>query len=459
MYNKTIGKMETKTSNISADLESVTFNSIRKTLPNKVILDACRQADYSHRNRFITPVMTVLHMIIAGIWPEDSLTASWQSLWGSFTAKFSSRAGRSPSRGTVCNARKRLPLKVWRNISAWISQQGQSCSDKFDKWRGHRLVAVDGTCMTLANTSELCKTFGLSKGNYGVRRYPLIRMVCLSLVETMVVINYRLGNYKTDENALLKPLLKTLRKGDLLLADRHYAGANLYWLYMANGLEYLTWAHQKLIVSRLKRLWSYGQNDFIARLKIGDAYLRKNPELPKYIRARFIQVETRVRGKRQSIWLVTSLLDADKYPAMEVAGLYLKRWRIETLFHQFKIDGGADILRSQSSTAVYKEIAARVCAINIVQTIMLEAAEVNNVDVSRISFIHTIRAIIAFAPALALQPAEQLPAVYRAMLREIAAHLVPYRPERLEPRRLAHDPRHYPSLKTTRAQWRKQNAA
>ena len=79
---------------------------------------------------------------------------------------------------------------------------------------------------------------------------------------------------------------------------------------MQNGLEYLTWAHQKLIVSRLKRLWSYGANDFVAKLKIGDAYRRKNPDMPKYIKARFIQIETRIRGKYQRIWLVTSLLDA-----------------------------------------------------------------------------------------------------------------------------------------------------
>jgi len=275
----------------------------------------------------------------------------------------------------------------------------------------------------------------------------------------MVVINYRLSGYKTDENALLKPMLKTLRKGDLLLADRHFAGANLYWAYMANGLEYLTWAHQKLIVSRLKRLWSYGANDFVARLKIGDVYRRKNPEMSKYIKARFIKVDARVRGKYQRIWLVTSLLDAEKYPANEIAGLYLKRWRIETLFRQFKIDLNADILRSKSSNAIYKEIAARICTINIIHTIMLEAAIANNVDTSRISFIHTVRAIIAFAPAIAMLPVEQLSMIYRAMLCEIAAYLVPLRPSRLEPRRLAHDPKHYPRLKTTRAQWRKQNAA
>ena len=458
MSSKSIGKVAGKTSNFSANLESVTFNSIRKVLPDKTILDACRQANYSHRNRFITPVLTVLHMILAGIWPEESFVASWQLSWASFAANFPSMAGQSPSRGTVSNARKRLPLEAWHKIVAWLSEQGQTYSEKLDQWRGHRVVAVDGTCMTVPNTNELCDTVGLSRGNCGRRSYPLVRMVCLSVVETMIVISYRLGGYKTDENKLLKPMLKMLRKGDLLLADRHFAGANLYWLYMTNGLEYLTWAHQRLIVSRLKKLWSYGANDFVARLKIGDAYRRKNPELPKYIKARFIQVETRIRGKYQRVWLVTSLLDA-KYPANEIAGLYLKRWRIETLFRQFKIDLSADILRSKSSNAIYKEIAARICAINIVHTIMLETAIANNVDITRISFIHTIRAIIAFATALAMQPAEQLPTIYQAMLCEIAAHLVPLRLGRLEPRKLAHDPKHYPRLKTTRAQWRKQNAA
>jgi len=458
MLNKHIGKVAGKTSNFCRNFESVTFNSIHKILPDSIVDDACDQAGYAYRLRRISPIMTVLHMIVAAIWPEDSFVASWQLLWASFTANFTSKAGQSPSRGTVCKARKRFPLKAWNKIVAWLSEQGQAHSEKLDKWRGHRVVAVDGTCMTVPNTKELCDTFGLSKGNTSTRIYPLVKMVCLSIVETMIVISYRLGTYKTDENALLKPMLEMLRKGDLLLADRHYAGSNLYWLYMENGLEYLTWAHQKLIVSRLEKLWSYGANDFVARLNIGDVYQRRNPEMPKFILARFIHVEARVRGKHQDIWLVTSLLD-DKYPAEEIVGLYLKRWRIETLFRQFKIDLSADILRSQSSTAIYKEVAARICAINIVSTIMLEAAITHNIDVTRISFIHTVRAIIAFAPAFAIRPARRLPGIYRAMLCEIAAHLVPLRKGRLEPRKLAHNPKSYPLLKTTRAQWRKQNAA
>jgi len=77
----------------------------------------------------------------------------------------------------------------------------------------------------------------------------------------------------------------------------------------------------------------------------------------------------------------------------------------------------------------------------------------------RISFVAAVRTIIAYAPAIALRPPDQLCSIYYAMLKEIASHLVPERPGRLEPRRLAHDPKHYPRMKITRAQWREQYAA
>jgi len=459
MSNKAIGKVAERTSEIRMNFESVTLNSIRKALPDKAIFDACNQANYSYRNRFITPVLTVLHMIAAGIWPEQSFTAGWQFLWASFVSGFPWASGKSPSRGTVANARNRLPMVVWQKITAWISRQAQETSASVDKWRGHRVVLVDGTSLTLPNEPELRKEFPPPKGNHGYGRYPLLRTVCLSLAQTMTVINYRIGKYIEDENTLLKPMLKTLEKGDLLVADRHFAGANLYHRYMVNGLEYITRVHQRLKISRLKRLWSYGTNDFVAKLKIADVYRRRNPELPKCITARFIHIEAKIRGKRRGIWLVSSLLDAKLYPPDEIAELHLKRWRIETLFRQFKVNISADQLRSKSVDAIRKEVAARICAINIVAMIMLEAAAEYNVDVTRISFVHVLRAIIAFAPALGLRPAHELPLIYQAMLREITSHLVPERPGRIEPRRLAHDPKHYPRLTITRKQWRAQHAA
>ncbi len=74
-------------------------------------------------------------------------------------------------------------------------------------------------------------------------------------------------------------------------------------------------------------------NDFVTELKTADVYRRRNPEMPECIRVRLIRVKVRIRGKAERIWLVTSLLER-KYPADEIAKLYMKRWSIETLFEQ-----------------------------------------------------------------------------------------------------------------------------
>ena len=57
-------------------LKSTTFSSVREVLSDKEIEAACRQAKYMFRNRLISPTVTILHMVLAAIWPEDSLAAS-----------------------------------------------------------------------------------------------------------------------------------------------------------------------------------------------------------------------------------------------------------------------------------------------------------------------------------------------------------------------------------------------
>jgi hypothetical protein len=445
--------------NISEKIESVTFNSIRRVLPDKAIKDACDAAGYRYRERILTPIVTVLHMILAAIWPEESFAASWQILWTSFSSVYSDFAGASPSLGSVTKARYRLPPEVWKKLFEWLSIQAQNLSESFDKWKGHRVVLLDGSCVSMPDNYELFREFGRPTGYHGKCRYPLARLVTLCLANTMIVLDYALGRYDDDENFLARPLLAKLKKGDLLLADRHFAAAHFYWHYQSLGLEFLTKAHQNLKISRIKRIESYGQNDFLGWLNINKIYRRKNPDLPEKIMVRFIRIVCCDRGQRKSIWFATSLLDNKLYPAREIAQLYGRRWRIETLFREVKINLSADVLRSICSRAIRKEVAARLIAVNIVRMIMLEAAIEKGVDPIRLSFVYAVRSILSFAPALACEPIYKLPQIYRAMLEEIGTFLVPERPGRNEPRAVTRERKHYPKLKCTREQWRTVYAA
>ena len=458
MSIENIGSVAKKDEKISKKIEQVTFNSIRKALPDEAIVGACQEADYKYRNRLITPIVTVMHMILTAIWPEQSFAASWQLLWSHAASRLDISV-KSPSLGSVAKARARLPVKLWSNLFEWISQRVQNLSGRFDRWRGHRVILADGTCVSMSDKEELFKAFGTNYGYHGKGKYPLARLVTLCIANTMMVMDYAFGRYNQDENALLHPLLKKLQKGDLLVSDRHFAGANYYCYYKSLGLEFLTRAHQCLKISRIKRIESYGRGDFLGWLIINKNHRKMNPDLPAKIMVRFIRASMRIRNKTKSVWFITSLLDKDKYPADEVVVLYSKRWRIETFFRQLKINFSADVLRSLTSDGIRKEVAARLIAMNIIRTIMIEAAIENGVEPDRISFVCTVRVVISFSPAFTDELFWKLPVIFKKMLIEIASHLIDERPGRNEPRMIRRERQHYPFMQIARCLWREKNVA
>lgn len=460
MRKDTIGQAARTTTKISDSLQSAIFHSIRHVVSDELVEQTCREVDYRFRKRKITPVVTVLHMILSALWPEESFNACWQVLWDTFVSWFPQFQGQSPSRRRVSEARGRLPLTLWRRLFEAVSEQAQQRSEGYDSWKSHRVVLTDGTCVSMTRTPQLVKAFGVNHGHHGRGRYPLARLVTVCLAGTMTILDYALGGYRCGESSLLSSLLGSLRPGDLLIGDRHFAGAPLYVEYQNHGLEFVTRAHHRLQIAKVKRILRYSPDDFIGRLTIHKLYRRRDPSLATHIDVRLLKAVVRIRGRRQHVWFTTSLLDPSRYPADQIVALYLQRWRIETLFREIKITLSADVLRSQSPDGIRKEIAARLTALNVVRTVMLEAAATAQIeDPLRISFVHAVRAMLSFSPALGHAPLAAAPAIYQAMLTEIACHINPDRPDRLEPRALRRERHHYPSLRITRAQWKARHHA
>ena len=193
MSNDSIVQMHENSETISSSLASIPLSSIRRVLPDKAISHACQAAGYQCRHRLIIPLVTVLHMLLAAIWPEESFNASWEVLWSTFKSRYPQLSLRSPSRGSVTKARGRLPITVWQALFAWVSRQTQHLSEPWARWRGHRVVLVDGTCVSMPDTPALQAAFGTQTGYHGTARYPLARLVTFSLAHTMSVISYTAG--------------------------------------------------------------------------------------------------------------------------------------------------------------------------------------------------------------------------------------------------------------------------
>jgi hypothetical protein len=119
-----------------------------------------------------------------------------------------------------------------------IAQAADEASAPWSTWRGHRVLALDGTALSMEDNPELKSEFGVPNTKHGLGRYPLVRMTVAMLGGTMAIVDYELGPYRSAENAMAMKMLPRYRRGDLVLADRRFAGANYYAAYQRRGVDY-----------------------------------------------------------------------------------------------------------------------------------------------------------------------------------------------------------------------------
>ena len=140
---------------------------------------------------------------------------------------------------------------------------------------------------------------------------------------------------------------------------------------------------------------------------------------------------------------MTTLVDAQRYPADELARVYFRRWRIETYLRHLKITLGMDVLKCETVDGVLKEVAMFVLVYNLVRLVMVEAAQRQQVDLERISFIDALRWLISAQPGQPLIP----------------LIVNPERPHRYEPRVKKRRPKNYKLMNQPRQVLKQQLAA
>ena len=437
-----IGRRGSKLEEVRRKLESTQLNAVRELLTDQTIRRICNECGYSFRERFLTPLVTIFHMIGAAISREGSFQSAWHNI------------GETGKSDALSKARKRLSITVWKRLHKWIANQIDEDSGEDGLWRGHRVIGVDGTCVSMSDEPGLEQAFGKSGAKHSKSRFPIARILFGFDLIKINAVAYEKGPYTTGENSLFSQLMHQFRSGDVIVGDRRFAGAKLYVDYMRAALEYITRAHQRLKVNKLKKLRVLGKDDFLMRMPIAEMYRRKDPALPAYITVRMIRVKAMVRGRGELFWIATSLLCAERYPAEEIRALYQRRWLVEGLIGEIKIWLGADILRAKTVEGIQKELYSRIIAFNLIRWLILKAAKEHDKSAERISFAATVRLIAAFSLKMSTAPFWMLTSLYADLLETIASSIVPYRPGRVEPRAKKRDQKHYPILKISRAEWR-----
>ncbi len=450
-----IGNPKAKLEQIRRALREAPLVALRELLTDREILDACRACGHKFRDRRYGPVVTVFHFLAQAVQRENSFAATWQELWTPLAASLPELEMDSFEPSGLSHARARLPEGVLHRLASRACARTREI--EVERWHGFRLWALDCSTVSMPRGAELFAHFGVHRARKTTVQYPLATFATLLSVGNSLIADYRFGPFDPGEDSTARPLFRHLGPGDLLLADRHFAGSPSLSRIRASGADFLMRKNARLIVSRLPVIQRLGRNDFITEIPMCKRARNTDPTLPEKVRVRIFKANwTSPAGEKVAEWFVTSLEDPTLYKKAALAKLYHERWRIETSYLEFKQLFHADVLRSKTVANIYKEFTAHVLAYQLVRLLIQSAAEKHKKNPTEISFLHAARWVMSFSHRMAALSVWSLPFVYERLLDAIASCEIDVRPGRLEPRAITRERKHYPRLRISRTEWRQQ---
>jgi hypothetical protein len=345
-------------------------------------------------------------------------------------------------------ARRQMPMDFWLWLLLLLAQRFQAAHGDAVRWKGFRLLAIDGTEIAMPYWKTLAKAFGTSRNGRRQKR-PQARMVMLAFPRCRLPWRYELTPRSCHEQTSAARLVEHLQPRDLLLMDRGFWSYGLFWQIQRRQAFFAIRLRRGVPLKTLKKL---GTDDTLVEWKMPKRSRKKCAwkdlaGLPKSTTLRVVRYH--LRGFRPSA-VVTNALDPrtvsredwvrmatiDEAGRVLEPGLYHRRWEIETMFCELKSRQGMErSLRSRTAEGVAFEVAGHVLLYFLNRWLIFEAAEEHGVPPLRISFIEALREINDIRHALLLaEPQRVRRVLLPRLLCRIAQHLVPLRPGRHYPR-------------------------
>jgi hypothetical protein len=355
----------------------------------------------SQRERLLPAPAVVYYVMALALWREAPLEEvlrvvceGLQWLGGGQAAAVQA------SKSAISQARTRLGPQVMQRLAERVLRPLAASGAPGAWYRGLRVMALDGSCMDVADETANAQFFGYPGASRGQSAFPQARVLGLVECGTHVVTAAAVAPYGHSEQAMAAQLLPAkLAPGMLVLADRNFYGFKLWTNACASGAM-LAWrvkTNLKLPVQQLLDDGSYLSTVF-------DSQDRQHGG--QTVRVVEYALQDSATPTQDSYRLVTNLLDPAQAPALELAALYHERWEIEGVFDEFKthLRANSTVLRSKTPDLVLQELWGLLLAHFAIRQLMAQAAWPRGLDPDRLSFTHAVRVIKRKMPQAAAVP-------------------------------------------------------
>ncbi len=356
-----------------------------------------------------------------------------------------------------CQARKRLPDDLLERLLKESALTAERKANSQGYLHGREIFVVDGTTVQMPDTIENQRVYPQLSNQKRGCGFPMLKMVAIFSLSSGALVDWAYGNKHRHELSLFRRIWRRVKTNAIMVMDRGFSDFVTMAGFFIRGVDSVA-RYQQARRKDFRQGKHLCKNQRLITIqkpkaKTLTASKRLWRSLPDTLTLRLIRVRVNIKGFRSpEIILSTTLLDFKVFTAADIAGLYLRRWRVELFFRDIKTTMKMEMLRCKTPAMIKKEILMHLISYNLIRCMMAEASNTYAVPIDRISFKGTLDTLRQFSPLIPASNRKLRRELIEEMFRALAADMLPHRPNRVEPRAVKRRPKPYSLLNKPRHQ-------
>lgn len=289
---------------------------------------------------------------------------------------------KSFTKQSYSEARMKMDYGTYVELNEDLVRQYYS-DDDYKKYKGYRLIAIDGSRIGLPNKKEVIQEFGLAE-NKG-KSIPMAMNSSAYDVLNHIVINTYLERYETSERLLAERQIEKIKEltesriKDIFIIDRGYQSVPLFVKMMIFGYNFVARCTSEGFIKEVSEAAKMNQEDSIIEIPLTKGSRNQDQRLQELIcsaRIKTIKLRiVRIHLDNGAIeYLITSLLDS-RFTIQDLKEIYHLRWTEEVYFNYQKNILEIENFSGKTPESIRQDYFARVFSGNLSSLLIEEAQE------------------------------------------------------------------------------------
>lgn len=221
----------------------------------------------------------------------------------------------------------------------------------FKCFYGMRLIAIDGTTFTLPKTKQTVREFGenvLSENGKWIKA----KVSFATDVLNNICVQACIGSYKSSEGKQAMQLIDQMEKNNLYLFDRGYFTWD-FFEYVVSSKSAYCFRVKRNACKQVELFVNGQQNDVLVNISIPNG---------KTVKVRLVKIWL---SSGEQEYLLTSLLDRNRFSLNKLKHLYHLRWSVEEQYKDVKYALSIENFTGKKVNSIKQEFYANILTYNL----------------------------------------------------------------------------------------------